>query len=194
MTLASLPFETPKSLDVVLKKSLFKSLRGSSIGADDYHNALNSWADEKVSWHPMFRGVLSNATLTRLPYCSTLDTFAPSFQYLFNVLYGQCFSEKFSGIPQPKNIPHYAAHQREATSYFYDKEGEDTVRMYIYYGANMVFVEEEVLLLDAVGLVANLGGWLGLLIGVSCYGGITEGVDFIARRFRVLKRSPSNLQ
>lgn len=185
MTVASLSIKATTRLDLNLKKSIFRRLSGSDLGADEYHDAITTWAEQQIRthsgacWHPMFLSILSNATVSEIPYCSTLDSFLENRNHIYGILIKQQANEKHTGIRQPKEIPHYHVNQREAIYYNVMKRKESAIQ--VSFETDVVSVEAEVLLLDAIGLVANLGGWLGLLIGVSCYGGIIEWVDFVTR-------------
>lgn len=156
-------------IDYAIAKSVFQSKEGSDIDADVYHAALSTWMDKSLRsssgmcWAPAFGTVLSNESIAVLPYCDSLDSFKLSLARVTELLETQDF-DYITGLIQPAEIPHYRVTARKSFAF------EEDSFLYVFYESLAVIVEEEYLLLDLNGLVASIGGWLGILIGISCYG------------------------
>lgn len=79
---------------------------------------------------------------------------------------------------QPTEIPHYRVKTRKGIIV------EEESFLYVFFESLAVTVEEEYLLLDLNGLVANLGGWVGILVGMSCYGIAESFIGLVQGYFR----------
>lgn len=116
-----------------------------------------------MCWVPAFSSMLSNESGAALPYCAQFDEFRTSLGHLTYALERKEYAN-ITGIIQLTEILHYKVTTRRGIIV------EEDSFLYLFYESLAVAVEEEYLLLDLNGLVASIGGWLGLLVGMSCYG------------------------